>query len=108
MSIWLTLQEYSNQKGLSISTLRRKIKNGQIEYIKKEGRYLLRSVEREFSANSLRQHYQDLLDKKNRYIKKLEADREDMLHLLSFLEEEKASLLERIVPQSPPSSKGQL
>ena len=43
MSSWLTLQEYSNKLGLSISTLRRKIKGKDIEYTFKNGKYLLKA-----------------------------------------------------------------
>ncbi|MBX7230618.1 MAG: hypothetical protein K1X29_00900 [Bdellovibrionales bacterium] len=38
---WLPLTEYSGKYGVSISTLRRKIKSGEIEYEFIEGKYLL-------------------------------------------------------------------
>lgn len=42
---WLPLTEYALRSGLSISTLRRKIKSNSIEYRMEEGRYLIRSDE---------------------------------------------------------------
>jgi hypothetical protein len=40
---WLPLTEYALRSGMSISTLRRKIKSNSIEYRMEEGRYLIRS-----------------------------------------------------------------
>ncbi len=42
---WLPLTEYALRSGLSISTLRRKIKSNAIEYRMEDGRYLIRSDE---------------------------------------------------------------
>ena len=39
---WLPLTEYALRSGMSISTLRRKIKSNNIEYKMEEGRYLIR------------------------------------------------------------------
>lgn len=99
MTSWLTLQEYSNQHGISISTLRRKIKNHEIEHIFKAGRYLLKAPleeEASLSKNELKSHYKKLLNKKEETIEKLKADREDLLSLLNFLEKEKQELLEQL------------
>ncbi len=40
---WLPLTEYALRSGMSISTLRRKIKSSSIEFKMEEGRYLIRS-----------------------------------------------------------------
>jgi hypothetical protein len=42
---WLPLTEYALRSGMSISTLRRKIKSNSIEFKMEEGRYLIRSDE---------------------------------------------------------------
>jgi hypothetical protein len=42
---WLPITEYALRSGVSISTLRRKIKSNTIEYRMEEGRYLLRLQE---------------------------------------------------------------
>jgi len=95
MASWLSIQEYSTQQGISISTLRRKIKRREIEYtFEKEGkgRYLLRAPEEKASSNTvkeLKSHYEKLLSQKEITIKKLKEDREDLLCLLDFLEKEK-------------------
>ena len=44
-SNWLPLTEYALRSGMSISTLRRKIKSNTIEYKMEDGRYLLRGDE---------------------------------------------------------------
>lgn len=43
MEQWIPLTEYSRDHGVSISTLRRRIKTGDIEYKLEEGKYLLRN-----------------------------------------------------------------
>jgi hypothetical protein len=40
---WLPLTEYALRSGMSISTLRRKIKSNSIDFKMEEGRYLIRS-----------------------------------------------------------------
>jgi hypothetical protein len=42
---WLPLTEYALRSGMSISTLRRKIKSNSIEFKMEEGRYLIKSDE---------------------------------------------------------------
>ena len=100
MAPWLTLQEYSYHKGISISTLRRKIKNEEIEYKLKNGRYFLKSntYERQpkergkvFYQKQLQIRERELLDLKNNY--------EDLMNLVQFLEIEKQELLKYIENQ---------
>lgn len=101
MASWLTLQEYSNKQGLSISTLRRKIKGREIEYTFKNGRYLLKAPEEPENSNSIKElenYYQKLLSEKEEDIRKLKEDREDLLHLVNLLEQEKSELLSHIDP----------
>lgn len=43
-SNWLPIAEYAGKYGVSISTLRRRIKSGQVQYSFKEGRYLLQDT----------------------------------------------------------------
>lgn len=44
-NLWLPLTEYALRSGMSISTLRRKIKSNAISYKMEEGRYLIRGDE---------------------------------------------------------------
>lgn len=48
---WLPLTEYALRSGMSISTLRRKIKSNSIQYKMEEGRYLIRLDELEDGGN---------------------------------------------------------
>lgn len=41
-NVWLPLTEYALRSGMSISTLRRKIKSNSVDYRMEEGRYLIR------------------------------------------------------------------
>lgn len=99
-SSWLTLQEYSNKQGVSISTLRRKIKAGEMEFNLKKGRYLLKAPLEEskesFSIEELKSHYENLLAKKSKDIQKLKDNCEDLLQLVDLLEKEKENLLEEL------------
>ena len=99
MTSWLTLQEYSSKLGVSISTLRRKIKGRDIEYTFKNGRYLLKAPVKEeaSSTKELKKYYQNLLNKKEEDIRKLKEDREDLLYLVKCLEKQKAELLEHFI-----------
>ena len=102
MTSWLTLQEYSNKLGLSISTLRRKIKCRDIEYTFKDGRYFLKAPaegEDLSSVKEFKRHYQGLLNNKEDNIKRLKNDHEDLLHLVKCLEKQKAELLEHLKNQ---------
>lgn len=47
---WLPLTEYALRSGMSISTLRRKIKSNAVDYKMEEGRYLIRFDELEEEA----------------------------------------------------------
>lgn len=44
MQQWIPLTEYSRAQGLSISTLRRRIKAGEIEYKLEDGKYMLKNT----------------------------------------------------------------
>ena len=62
---WLPLTEYALRSGMSISTLRRKIKSHAIEYKMEEGRYLIRSDELDNLANGY--HSSDLDEGEDEY-----------------------------------------
>ena len=95
MSSWLTLQEYSYQNGVSISTLRRKIKNEDIVYKLENGRYFLRA---NFNGNQEEEknHYQKQLEQKEKELLNLKQEHEDLINLVHFLEAEKKELLTHI------------
>lgn len=99
MTTWLTLQEYSNKYLVSISTLRRKIKNRDIEYSFKNGRYFLKSPSKEEdlgSTEKLKKHYQELLSKKEQDFNEIKENYKDLSYLLMLLEQEKQELLKFI------------
>ena len=88
-SSWLSLQDYSIKKGISVSTLRRKIKNSDIEYRKDNGRYFLKEeIEAPLSPSDKEV---SLLEKE---LKLLKRDKEDLWNLVHFLETEKKNLEE--------------
>ncbi|MCY4321829.1 MAG: hypothetical protein OXC37_05475 [Bdellovibrionaceae bacterium] len=97
MSPWLTLQEYSYHKGISISTLRRKIKNEEISYKLKNGRYFLKSDMNDFSQrNSQNDYYKQRLQETEQKLSDLKNNHEDLINLVSYLEMEKKELLQYI------------
>lgn len=49
--IWLPLMEYSNKYRVSLSTLRRRIKAGEIEYKFSDGKYLIRDGPLQLSSS---------------------------------------------------------
>lgn len=98
MTSWLTLQDYSIKKGLSVSTLRRKIKNSELEYRLENGRYLLKaSLENPKEETNSKTQTNHSVSKQ---LKDLKADKEDLLSLVALLEEEKKELLKRLEERS--------
>ncbi|MDE0091953.1 MAG: hypothetical protein OXN83_01545, partial [Oligoflexia bacterium] len=91
------LQEYSYHKGVSISTLRRKIKNKEIEYKLKKGRYFLKATINEELLEQEKNHHHKQLQEKE--ILSLRNDYEDLMRLVHFLEIEKQELLKYIENQ---------
>ncbi len=41
-TLWLPITDYAQRRGMSISTLRRKIKSNELDFKMEEGRYLIR------------------------------------------------------------------
>ena len=104
---WMTLQEYSQKYNLSISILKRWIKNCEVEHVFKEGRYLLPDTPpsiygEENSLRELKFLYQKLLKEKELELKGLEEQVEDLKSLVSFLEKEKQDI-ERILKEAFPA-----
>ena len=96
MSPWLTLQEYSYHKGVSISTLRRKIKNENIEYKLKQGRYFLKADFLEKSEEPKKDCYQQKLQETEKELLSLKYNYEELKNLVHYLEMEKQELLKYI------------
>ena len=96
MSPWLTLQEYSYRKGISVSTLRRKIKNEDIEYKLKNGRYFLKADLTEKSEEPKKDYYQKKLQKTKKELLNLQNNYEDLMNLVRYLEMEKQEFLKYI------------
>ena len=95
MSPWITLQEYSYRKGVSISTLRRKIKNEEIEYKLQKGRYFLKAESKEQISKENEIQY-ILLQEKEKELAQLKNNYEDLISLVNFLEMEKRELLKQV------------
>ena len=96
MSPWLSLQEYSYRKGISVSTLRRKIKNEDIEYKLKKGRYFLKADLNEKSEEKEKSSCRKKLQEKEKELLSLKYNYEDLMNLVHFLETEKQELLKYI------------
>ena len=41
--VWLSVNEYSSRSGISITTIRRYIKNKRLKYVKNKGKYFIYS-----------------------------------------------------------------
>lgn len=105
---WLTLQEYSSKYKISISTLRRRIKNKEVKYVFESGKYLIEDInsnltlkDKDFSSfQNIQVSYKKLLHQKDQEIIRLKNDLDDMKHLIIQLEQDKKKL-EEILKQSP-------
>ena len=98
---WLTLQDYSNKYKVSISTLRRRIKSRDLEYVFKKGRYLVQDAEdngrESLSLKELKTLYETLLSDKDFQIQELHEAVEDLKNLVLLLEKEKVLETEEIL-----------
>ena len=101
MTSWLTLQDYSIKKGVSVSTLRRKIKNSELEYRLENGRYLLKVNLEEGTPNSKKTEESPYKAK----LKNLNRDKEDLLSLVSLLETEKKEIEKHFITLKKKSSR---
>ena len=104
---WISLQEYSQKYNVSISILKRWIKNCEVEHIFKEGRYLLSdkppsSYGEENSLRELKFLYQKLLKEKEFELKTMEEQVEDLKSLVAFLEKERQDI-EKILKEALPA-----
>ena len=104
---WLTLQEYSEKYKISLSSLKKRIKNCEMDHLFKGGRYLIQDAAPVFygEENSLRELkflYQNLLKEKELKLKTLSEQIEDLKQLVSFLEREKLEV-EGILKDTFPS-----
>lgn len=88
---WMTIQEYSNYREVSISTIRRYIKNKQIVFKKEDGKYLIHvseiaqkvkneSIERKSLESKLE------IEELKREINKLREENDDLKSLINILE----------------------
>lgn len=72
---WLSLIDFSMQSGLSISTLRRRIKNKKIIYKKEEGKYFILSAIRDKSDSALK------LREENQKLRELISEQEMLIKI---------------------------
>ena len=102
---WLTIQEYSQFKSLSISSIRRYIKANRVKWKKKEGKYLifvdaqkLKPVKenQEQELVSLRLQVNDLQHK----IKKLSEENDELKMLVQIYESKEKTKQPPLPPEA--------
>ena len=95
MAEWLTLAQYSIKYKVSISTLRRRIKSRELEYVFEKGRYLIKKpddsvdLNQQQSFKELQNLYMKILEEKEKKIQDLEVQIQDLQTLVNILETEK-------------------
>jgi len=92
---WLPLVEYSIKSGVSLSTIRRKIKSNSIQFKLEKGKYLIlfddpmtEKAERPISHSNLEnwEEAQDTIQKQGARIRQLEQELNEMALLVQVLE----------------------
>jgi transcription antitermination factor NusA-like protein len=92
---WLPLIEYSIKSGVSLSTIRRKIKSNSIQFRLEKGKYLIRfedpmtdTAERPISHSHSEssEEAQDTIQKQGARIRQLEQELNEMALLVQVLE----------------------
>ena len=90
--IWLTLIEYAHHKKISISTIRRSIKAGHVNFKEENGKYLI-WTKQDLISNEDKEI--ELLRKKNR---ELEEEVNDLKMLLMVYENQTTAMNNEIPP----------
>lgn len=99
---WITIEEYAYRYKVSLSSLRKKIESGQIEYQISSSKYLVKDqilleqnlFDKEILDSpilNLEEKNKELassLDKKNQELKTLQAEYEDLKNLVQWLEKD--------------------
>ena len=101
---WLSIIDYSVQTGLSISTLRRRIKQDKIEFQEIGGKYFIRAEAIKSEAKNEDQRTENLflhleIEKLQRQMQILREENNDLKMLVDLYESEKAEL--QMIPQLP-------
>ena len=101
---WLSIIDYSVQTGLSISTLRRRIKNGKIEFQEIGGKYFIRAEAIKSEAKNEDQRTENIflhleIEKLQRQMQVLREENNDLKMLVDLYESEKKP--SESIPQLP-------
>ena len=93
---WLPIIDYAKLKGVSISTIRRRIKASRLLFKKEEGKFFIfvdaRIIESENTSLQKLRLEKDFLQNK---LKKLQEENEDLKMLVQLYEREKRSAKRR-------------
>ena len=99
---WITIEEYAFRYKVSLSSLKKKIESGHIEYQLSSSKYLVKDrplpEQNPFDKDTLNSPIMNLeeknkellstLNKKNQELMKLHADYEDLKNLVQWLEKD--------------------
>ena len=89
--IWLAITDYSDYRNISVSTIRRYIKAGQLKYRKEKGRYLVFVSEENYQKKQSEKGQEALnlkleIERLKNRIKQLEEENEDLKMLVKLYE----------------------
>ena len=82
---WIDINEYSRFFGVSISTIRRKINSGQLNFKKEKRKYLIRVLSEKFKTRSPLELENEQLKRKMQF---LEQEIQDFKMLIKIYEKE--------------------
>ncbi len=103
---WITIEEYAHRHKVSLSSLHKKIKSGDIEYQLSSSKYLIKdqplSEQNPFDNDILDSPIMNLeeknkelisiLNKKNQELTKLQSEYEDLKNLVQWLEQDNTEM----------------
>lgn len=92
--IWLSILEYSNFRGISVSTIRRYIKSSRVKFKKEDGKYLIFVTRERFNQKTTtkvemvdNKFYEEELNQLKNELRILKEENEDLkmlVHLYEF------------------------
>ena len=92
--IWLSITEYSTYRNISVSTIRRYIKRGQVKYKQEQGKYFIFVSQDNYQKRGEQKKQQDFelrlsIEKLQGKIKALEEENNDLKMLVQLYEGKK-------------------
>ena len=88
MENWIPISEYAKKNGISVSTVRRRIKENKIPFKKEGARYLVKDEEKGDKLAIIEEALLNMIESQKELIKDKDAKIEELERIIKFKDEE--------------------